>query len=166
MSEVNISEQPDPAQEVSPDAAVPVPKPALAIESPPASDWGPAIFVWGSWVLMVIGTLAFALKYGSFVPIGDEWNVAPALAGEPPLSPQWLWKADGDHRLPLGKLILVVLYRVFPDYRAGHLATAVCFSLLAFVMIGTARRLRGWTSYTDAFFPLVLQPVNSERVKM
>jgi hypothetical protein len=42
------------------------------------------------------------------------------------------------------------------DFRSGAIFDLVILSALAGAMIWTARRIRGWTSYTDAFFPLLL----------
>src|SRR5262249_36281038 len=54
------------------------------------------------------------------------------------------------------KLLLVSLYRLTGyNFRAPLYFNAIVAGALACAMIGAAKRLRGWVSYADAFFPLL-----------
>jgi hypothetical protein len=119
--------------------------------------WAPSVFVWGVWTSMLLATLAFVGKYGSNVPFWDDWEMIPALTGEQPITARWLWRPYHEHRIVLPKLILVALGTLTGcDFRAGMFLNACALAALACALILAAKSLRGWTSYTDAFFPLAL----------
>lgn len=117
-----------------------------------------SVFVWTIWALMCLGALAFVGIYGRNAPFWDDWEIlVPALAGKQPITGAWLWATYHEHRLPLPKLILVGLGKLTDcDFRSGMFFNACVLGLLAAVMILAAKKLRGWTSYTDAVFPLIL----------
>jgi hypothetical protein len=117
-----------------------------------------SMFVWSIWALMFIGALAFVGVYGRNAPFWDDWEIlVPALAGKQPITIAWLWETYHEHRLPLPKLILLGLGKLTDcDFRSGMFFNACVLGLLAAVMILAAKKLRGWTSYTDAVFPLIL----------
>src|SRR5262245_31266601 len=124
---------------------------------PPALAVGAAVFVWGLWVLTLLAALAFVGKYGSNIPYSDDWMLVPALTGEQAVTSAWLWEQYADHRVPVPKLTLLALYHLAGrDLRAVMVFNVLALGTLAFAMIRTAQRLRGWTSYADAFFPLAL----------
>jgi len=57
----------------------------------------------------------------------------------------------------LGRLIYLGVVRTADyDFRAGAWIDAFVLCFAAAALIGFAHRLRGWTTYSDAFFPLVL----------
>jgi hypothetical protein len=133
----------------------------LAAEAPaqaPSASWRSASwFVWAVWAVMLLAALVFAGRYSGNVPFWDDWNLVPVLTGNQRLTGAWLWEQINEHRVPLPKLVLLSLYRVTAnDFRAGIFFNVVALSALALGMIVAARRLRGRTSYADAFFPLVL----------
>jgi hypothetical protein len=134
----------------------------IAAQAPPANpapapDRGAAVFVWGAWALMLGATLAFAGRYGLGVPFGDEWDYVPELTGARPLTAAGLWAPHGEHRMPLAKpLWLTVLWLTDYNFRVGVLLNDLALGALALGLILTAQRARGWMSYSDAFFPLVL----------
>jgi len=80
------------------------------------------------------------------------------LAGEQPVTLSWLWAQHGAHRIPLIKLVFLTLYNHFTsyDFRIGVVFNVAALAALAAGMILTARRVRGYTAYSDAFFPLAL----------
>jgi hypothetical protein len=83
--------------------------------------------------------------------------LAEVLTGEQPFTARWLWAQHSDHRIPVQKLVLLAaLHLTRGDFRGGILANVGALGGLAFLLIRVARRFRGWTSYTDAFFPLML----------
>lgn len=118
---------------------------------------GAPLFVWGVWAMMMMAALSFVVKYGSNLPAGDEWGYVPYMTGEKPVTAELLWAQHNEHRIPLPKALSLVLSRVTHcDYRAGMMFNLIALGALAFAMIRVGTRLRGSTSYTDAFFPLAL----------
>jgi hypothetical protein len=106
---------------------------------------------------MLAVALRFVDTYGMNVPWGDEWYLVPYLTGDYPVTFEWLWSQDANHRIVLPRLVLVTLSRLIGcDFRAGMFLNVLSMSLLAAVMIQAAKRQRGWTSYADAFFPVAL----------
>jgi hypothetical protein len=118
---------------------------------------GAAVFVWGTWGLMLVAALACVWQYGSNVPSWDEWDMVPTLTGAQPVSITWLWSQHNEHRIPLPRLIFLLLnHLVGPDFRVVMFFNVIAVSALALAMIVTAQRQRGELSYSDAFFPLLL----------
>ena len=69
----------------------------------------------------------------------------------------WLWSEHNGHRIPLPRLVLLGIYGATgSDFRAGMYFNVLVLSFLALVMIQTAAAQRGYVSYTDAFFAVVL----------
>ena len=136
--------------------------------SPPTSPSGVAgraapVFVWGVWALLVLGNLAFVYTYASYVPYMDDWEMVPAVTGAQPLSFSWVWAQLNDHRHPLAKVLLLGLYKLSGgDFRIGLYANIVCLAVLAFILLRVAKRLRGRTSYLDAFLPLAVLNIDQE----
>ena len=130
-----------------------LPQPARS----PVDGLGAPLFVWGVWAMMLLAALSFVVKYGSNLPVCDEWRYVPYATGEQPVTAELLWQQHNEHRIPLPKILYLALSRLTHcDYRAGMVLNVVALGALAFSMIRVARRLRGSMSYTDAFFPLVL----------
>jgi hypothetical protein len=119
---------------------------------------GAPIFVWGVWALMLLLALAYVVRCGSNAPYFDEWEeMVPAVTGSQPLTFGWLWSQSNEHRYFLPRLVVVTLFHLGGgDFRAGMFFNALSLGALAFGMILVARRVRGGTSYADAFFPLAL----------
>jgi hypothetical protein len=119
--------------------------------------WPAPAFVWSVWLVTLLATLGFVAKFGSNVPFVDDWVVVPVLTGHEPDILNWLWSQHNEHRLPVPKLVLLALYRLTGcDFRAGMYFNVVALAAVAGAMIQAAQRLRGWTSYADAFYPLGL----------
>jgi hypothetical protein len=121
-------------------------------------DWGAWTFVWGTWAGMIVVTLIFAARYGISVPVADTWSqTVPRLIGEEPVTIAWLWDQAGDHRFPMGKLVhLGICQCTGGDFRAPVFVNVLGLAAMAFSMIWASTRVRGWTSYSDAFFPLAI----------
>lgn len=120
---------------------------------PAAPLWGPVVFVWTVWTGMLGGVFAFILRYSqAAVPRLDEWSHVGAS-----MTPTWLWEQHQEHRLPLAKFIwLGVLQLTDYDFLVGNVLLAAALAGMAAALIVGARRLRGRTAYTDAFFPLAV----------
>lgn len=106
---------------------------------------------------MLVAALLFVGQYGSDVPSWDEWDMVPTLTGQQPITASWLWSQHNEHRVPLPRLMLLGLHRITGvNFRTPMFFNVFALGALAFAMIWIAKRLRGWISYSDAFFPLVL----------
>lgn len=117
---------------------------------------GPAV-AWGAWAIMFAADIWFVAHQGANVPYFDDWEVVPHLTGDWKVSAEWIWSQHNEHRVPLPRLILLGLYGLTKaDFRAGMYFNVLALAGLAFAMIAVARRVRGQTSWTDAFFPIVL----------
>ena len=119
-----------------------------------ASDRCPAatLFVWGIWGLMLLGNFALVVRFTSPYPIADEVYMMSES-----ITPGWLWQQHAEHRVPLAKLIWMgVLQLTDYNFRAGSVVSVLSVSAVASALILAARRLRGRTCFSDAFFPLAL----------
>jgi hypothetical protein len=76
------------------------------------------------------------------------------MTGHESLSLRWVISQHNEHRPVIAKVMLAPLYRALLDFRVGLYLNAGLLSLAAASMILLARRLRGWTSITDAVLPL------------
>lgn len=106
---------------------------------------------------MVLAALRVA-SGGRKYPYSDDWNLVPFLTGEEPVTLGWLWDAAGNHRIPLVRLAFIALYNRFTtyDFRLGVVVNVLALAAVAAGLIALARRLRGSTAYSDAFFPLTV----------
>ncbi len=114
------------------------------------------VFVAIVWILMTASAAAFIWQYSSSIPFWDDLEMARwAVPGER-LSLAWLWAPHNEHRIPLAKLIYVALLRATGDLRSVSYFDVAVLSAVSLALILVARRVRGRTSTTDAFFPLLL----------
>ena len=58
---------------------------------------------WSGMLLVV--ALIYVARFGPDVPLWDDYEVIPQLAGVQPVTPQWLWSQHSEHRIPLARLI-------------------------------------------------------------
>ena len=116
-----------------------------------------AAFVWLVWAATLASILVAIARDGRNIPFEEDWlMVAPMLGHEPDL-PRWLWSQNSEHRLPLPRLVNLVLLRASGDFRSTMVFNVLTLALVAAAMILAARSLRGGlTSPADAFFPLLL----------
>jgi hypothetical protein len=112
--------------------------------------------VWAVFAVQLVLAVRFVLVTAHDVPIVDQWTLVGVLSGQRPLDLEWLWTPQDDHRLPLPKILQVVLFRCTGDFRASIWLNLGLSAALAAIGIVTARRLRGRTSWVDAVFPLAL----------
>jgi hypothetical protein len=136
-------------------AGQPAPGQGQAAGSNP--DWGAAPLVWSVWAAMTVALGGLVAICGANFPLWDEWQIVDVLIGKRPITLDWLWGQYLEHRLTLPRIAAVSLATLTDcDFRAGMFASVLCLSALSFVMIATARRLRGHSRYTDIVFPLLL----------
>jgi len=116
--------------------------------------FGFVLLVWG---LMLIAGLGLVTAYGRNVPTWDDWDMVPAATGNQPITAEWLWSQHNEHRDPLPRLVLLGLLRGSPlDFRTGMYFNVLTTGVIALGLILTTRRLRGHSSYFDAFFPIAI----------
>jgi hypothetical protein len=115
------------------------------------------LFVASVWLLTLLSAVAFIMAYGHNIPLWDDFILVPFLSGDEVVTPAWLWAQHNEHRIPLPKLILLALLSLSGgDFRAGMFFNVFAMGTLALGMIWVVRGVRGWTSCSDAFFPLIL----------
>jgi hypothetical protein len=120
------------------------------------ADRGAGLFVWGIWAFMSVGLLIYIRAFGSNVPFDDEWFLVPAVTHHQAVSLKYLWSLHNEHRIFIPRLVYLGLAKLTGgDFRAGMYLIAAGLMAIAAAMMVAAKRLRGWTSYADAFFPLV-----------
>ncbi len=118
---------------------------------------GATLFVWGVWGMMTLGAVVFVARYGTNVPVWDDENIVPVLAGAQPITWSWLWEQCNEHRIALPKLILVWADRAMGrDVRAGMFLSVAALSALAAGLLALVGRFRGGPSAADAVFPILL----------
>ena len=134
------------------------PTEASVTPAPPTGGHeGAGLFVWGTWALLLAGVLVYIRVFSTNVPYYDEYSMVGPLTGDQPLTLSYLWSQHNEHRIPLPRLLYLGVTRLaHGDFRAGMYANALLLAFLAAGMIRAARRLRGGTTYADAFFPLAL----------
>ena len=116
-----------------------------------------AAFVWLAWAFCFAAALAYVAHYGVNFPTWDEYSYVPYLTGARPVTLGWLWSPHMGHRTFLPRLVYIGIIRAAGgDFRAGMYLNAALLGAAALVLVVAARRIRGWTAYTDAIFPLAL----------
>jgi hypothetical protein len=125
---------------------------------PAESDRGARFFVWSVWLLMMLVVLFCLVKYSRNIPFSEDWYFVPAMTGNEANLLDWLWSQNNEHRIPLPRLILLVLLKATNgDFRTGMLFNVILTGALAAAMILVARCIRGSrTCNADALFPIAL----------
>ncbi|HET6778307.1 MAG TPA: hypothetical protein VFH26_05425 [Gemmatimonadales bacterium] len=116
-----------------------------------------AAAVWLVWAVALASILIAIARDGRNIPFEEDWLMVGPMLGQEPDVPRWLWSQNSEHRLPLPRLVNLVLLRASGDFRSTMVFNVLALALVAAAMIVTARSLRGGvTSPADAFFPLLL----------
>ncbi len=120
----------------------------------PAAAWVVAV----AWAFLLAAAATFVARHGRDLPYLDDWDLVPVLAGEQPADGAWLWSQLNEHRVPLPRLLLLGLYRATGnDFRAGMAFNVGALGLLAALLpIGLRKSRGGRSTYSDAFFPILL----------
>lgn len=115
------------------------------------------IFVAAVWVAMTVSAVVYLARYAPSCPFQDDLETVASLVHRGQSTWEWLWALHNDHRLPVPLLIYAGLMRVTGDCRSGMYFQVAVLALVSLALILVARAVRGRTSFTDAFFPLLLQ---------
>jgi hypothetical protein len=112
------------------------------------------------WVACCLAYVLYIKAYGASLPWCDEWSLTAAACGKEHLTWQWLWEPDNEHRMPLTRLIVLVLARLWAwDWQAIHYIGLMFMALGALPLLVAARQARGRASLSDSFLCLlVLSP--------
>lgn len=128
---------------------------ARPVEARPSDRWA-SLAVWGILVAMTVVFLWHITRYGRNMPLSEDWNMVPPLAGEEPSFWSWVWSQNNEHRLPVARLVYLGLLEVTGDFRSGMVLNTLLVAALAAGLLVVVRRVRGRTSVVDAFFPILL----------
>jgi hypothetical protein len=116
-----------------------------------------ACMVWGLWALMTLFDFTCVARYGLSTPFMDDWWMVPPLTGNETVGWSWAWSQYNEHRYVLVRPLLLFLYHLAGfDFRAAAFLNVFILAALAGMMIRTAAAVRGRSTLTDAFFPMVL----------
>lgn len=115
------------------------------------------IFIWGVWALMLVVALCVLFSYGRNIGIAEDWLMIAPLTGNEPSLPQWAWSQNNEHRIPLPRLILLAVMKIFNgDFRAGMVLNVLTTAGIAAMLMAAARAARGGrSSPVDAIFPIL-----------
>jgi hypothetical protein len=111
---------------------------------------------WAVLALMVLGNLAFVGRYGADIPRSDEWQDTAVLLGDEEFGWTWLWRPHSAHRIPLPRLVRLVLYRATGDFRAALFFNVAVMAAAAAVLLRALGRARGSSCRSDVLVPLLL----------
>jgi len=115
------------------------------------------ITVYATWAALSAALFWLVAWFGGNYPWPDEWEMVPALVGKTPITLTWLFSRHAEHCVPISRALLVGLAKVSHcDFRAGMFVSVFSLSITALVLINCARRLRGYSSFGDVLFPLLL----------
>jgi glycosyltransferase involved in cell wall biosynthesis len=125
------------------------------------------MIVWTAWAVMLAMAIAFVAEYAARIPFWDDLELLRLWLPTTERTLQSLWALHNEHRIPLPRAVEVGLLHLTGDFRSLMYFEVAIYALLSAAMILVARRLRGRTSWTDAFFPLVwLHTGNCENLLM
>jgi len=113
-----------------------------------------SVVVWSVWASVTLAAILYIQYYARNLPFYEDFLIVPVMTGHEPLSLRWVTSQYAEHRPVIPKAILATMYRAIPDFRVGLFLNAGLVSVASASMILLARRLRGWTSITDAVLPL------------
>jgi hypothetical protein len=130
-------------------------RPAEPPERRTKTPAGASSLVWTVWLALTLVAVFFVARYASRYPIADDLEMANAFGphGSRPLA--WWWSQHMEHRVPLPRLLYVTLVDLSGDVRSTMYAEVALLSGLAAAAILAARRIRGRSSWTDLFLPLL-----------
>jgi hypothetical protein len=115
------------------------------------------VAVWLIWTAMLVSILLAIARYGRNIPFEEDWLMVAPMTGHEPDIARWLWSQNSEHRLPLPRLVNLLLLRATGDFRSTMAFDTLGWGAVAAGMILVAGMLRGGrTSLADAFFPLLL----------
>jgi hypothetical protein len=122
---------------------------------PDRSDRAELVFAVGAWVVMVGLLVRQLVLYCTEVPVLDDWLMIWRLRPDVEWDWRYLWVYHNEHRMPLAKAAYLWGFFATHDLRAGAWMTCAMMGAAALACIFAARRVRGRSSFADAFFPFL-----------
>lgn len=118
----------------------------------------PAALAVGALGILLLGLLLhLSIRYAPPLPFWDDWVLVPYVTGRAPVTAEWLWSPQNEHRILLPRLAFLLLARTSGfDARVFAVLGAATMGALVIVSLLVIRRLRGRILLCDAFFPLLL----------
>ena len=117
----------------------------------------PLAVVLGAWLLCWLAFALLLYRYGTPIPFCDEWYLTPVATGHTPLSFEWLWLPQNEHRAPLNRLEVMGLgWLAGWDLRLARHVHVALLAMGSLALIFAVRSVRGRSVLGDAFFPLVV----------
>ncbi len=91
------------------------------------------------------------------LPWADEWEITPVAAGKEPVTLEWLFQAQNEHRTPLTRLQVLIFGRLDSwDLQVLRYVNLALLALGSLSLILAARAVRGETAWSDAFLCLLV----------
>jgi hypothetical protein len=132
--------------------------PSSAARESRAATWDRWSFAvaFGVWLAATIWTFVFVALYTTPIPAADDLELVAMV--DPDWTPTWtyFWAQANEHRILLPRVVYYGLLQLTHDFRAAMHCQVFVQSVLALSLILFVRRLRGRSSFADAFFPLLL----------
>ena len=120
-----------------------------------AQDLAGPVLAWAVWGAMTAAMILLIQQHVRNIPYMDDFMLVSVMSGHEPVSLRWTWAQHNEHRPVISRLTLAGLYRfIDKDFRVGMYFNAGLLSAAAVSMLLLARKLRGYTSVTDAVLPL------------
>ncbi len=113
-----------------------------------------AVVVWGAWVATSVAVLAYTARFSSDMPLWDEDQYVPVLAGEKPASLAWFFERHADHVIPIPKAIYLATAMPFRDFRTPAICGALMLVAAAAIVLLAIRHVRGRTHWSEVIIPL------------
>ena len=124
-----------------------------------------AVVVLAAWISSIAVAVSVVGHFGLSTPYWDDWNYIPFAVGRVPITWDWLWAFQNDHRIPLPKVLFVFLFRLGQgDVRVVMFANLAILSLVSLLGIVVVRRRRGFTRFSDILIPLAVVASPTTRI--
>ena len=116
-----------------------------------------ASVVLGVFVSLLIAVAVLCAVVSRNIPFSEDWLLVSPLTGNEPDLGAWAWRLHHDHRIPLPKLLMLSILKVSGgDFRWVVGSNVALIGSMCGLMLFVSRRIRGYLSVSDTFFPLLL----------
>ena len=115
------------------------------------------LFVLAGWILLSLAALDHVRRFALQVPFADEWHQIDVVTGRATPSLTWYWSLLSEHRMPVPKLIYLVMGNL-TDYHFESMAllNVAVLSVASAVWLIAMQRARGSSELVDLMGPAAL----------
>jgi hypothetical protein len=114
------------------------------------------IAVFGVWIAMAVYVGTLVTRSVVDCPYRDDFAFIDQMTGDAPITWQWLWELHNEHRMPIPKLTIVYLTRLWSiDFRVAPLVSVALLAATSLACIWALARRRGRYAIEDALIPVV-----------